>query len=97
MGLCSVKWCQGQSVNDEVGVKWVVSGEVMAVEFRQNVYNVNNLNQKTKKRNFVIMIMQWFLIYFQLYVTRGRNILNAQYVIILIQPAGRQGRACASV
>ena len=50
MGLCSVKWCQGQSVNDEMGVKWVVSGEVMAVEFRQNMYNVNISNQKTKKR-----------------------------------------------
>ena len=25
---------------DGVGVKWVVSGEIMAVEFRQNIYNV---------------------------------------------------------
>ena len=29
MGLCSVKWCQGQSVNDEVGVKWVACPVVL--------------------------------------------------------------------
>ena len=50
MGLCSVKWCQGQSVIDEVGVKRLVSAEVMAVEFRQNIYNVNISNQKTKRK-----------------------------------------------
>ena len=45
MGLCSVRWCQGQNVNDEVGVKRVVSGKVIAVEFRQNIYSVNLLTE----------------------------------------------------
>ena len=33
-----------------MGVNWVVSGEVMAVEFRQNIYYVNIFKPENENR-----------------------------------------------
>ena len=56
MGLCSVKWCQGQSVNDEMGVKQGGSKNIFFLKSSEDKVNQLLLYLNNHQKKFRVKI-----------------------------------------